>query len=314
MLRVFTALYVLLTIFAASAHAEKYNDPYGRFSVTVPPGWAAEKPNSNVNAGAPAEITLFMVGIREKKMVGLCLALLANTPDTRSMSQAEIDSKASSELTEDAWRASAKSSGFGDKIAIESSGNRQGPGHLVHYVVTTMDSKNKDGTVTKMKGKQELHMLPGVIHMVGCATDAESYDTASVDFETIFTSFTPMAGVVAQTPQPVGPSVVTLFSGADFTGVARVLTQDAPSVAALGLSGPTGSVAISGFGAWQACEGANYTGTCRALRAAETGAPGRTLKFGSLRRLPPSAAGLAGVVNLMAGRALRETKARFEAR
>lgn len=298
MFRSIGALLAGFALLAPSAFAAEdvYQDPQGRFSVGVPANWTARGVES-------PEIALIMLGANEKDLVGICLVSVANVPETKSVSQGELDEALSQALTPEFWKLSAQATGGIDVVVHSTSAREQG-GHRVHSVVMTMSVKSKEGP-QPMKGKQEVHGLPGVMHAIACVTQPETFDAALADFDAIFLSYRANRGLISQTPSG-GRSVVTLYSKPNFEGTARVLAHDVADFAALGLSAPPASVAVAGFGRWEACEGARFTGACRALSAVETATRGRALRLGSVRRIPGNdPRGAAGVASTAAGIALQ---------
>ena len=89
-------------------------------------------------------------------------------------------------------------------------------------VVATATLSDAKGEPLKIKSKQVLHPIPGSLHAVSCVAKAEVYAASESVFEEVFASFVPKgADIVAQAPAN-GPSVLTLYSGQRFDGVARV--------------------------------------------------------------------------------------------
>ncbi len=298
MFRLIGALLTCVALTAPSAYAagNEYQDSQGRFSVGVPANWVAHKTD------AP-QIAMIMAGVNGKDLVGICLVSVQDVPETRSASQSDIDEAMSQVFSPAFWEMSLKSAGASD-VVVESTSVREDGGRKIHAVVMTMSEKGKDGP-QPIKGKQEVHAVPGALHVVACVTPPDRYEAALADFDAIFLSYRPMRGLISQAPSS-GRSVLTLYSGANFEGSARVLSQDAADIAALRLSGPPASVAVTGFGRWELCEGANFTGGCRLLAAVETSTRGRALPLGSARRkLGDDPRGAAGVASTAAGIALK---------
>jgi len=280
MYRSVAALLASMAFFVAAAQAGgTYSDPQGRFSVGVPDNWIAQKPDK-------PEIALVMLGADQEKklLLGVCVFVVTEMEESRSSSQEELNATVDKIFTDDVWKQAMKEGGNGD-VTVISSGARQDNGRNVRNVVLTM-SATKDGVVTNVKAKQEVHMIPGSLHLIACITDPAVYDTAVVDFDAIFKSYAPKSGLVSQAPQS-GTSVLTFYAAPKFDGAARVLAQDTPNVPALGFDGQTASVAVSGSGKWEVCEGGNYTGACRALAASESADAGQALRIGSVRRAKP---------------------------
>jgi hypothetical protein len=298
MFRLIGALLASFALMVASAVAAEtpYRDPQGRFTVDVPANWVTNDPGVQ-------QIALLMAGIDGEKLVGICVVGVHEMAETRSASQGDIDQTLVEAFDENFWKSTFQAAG-GKDVVIESSGAREKDGRKIHQVVATMGQQTKDG-FEQAKSKQEIHAIPGIIHVIACATKVERYDTALADFDAIFNSYEPQRGLVSQAPSN-GRSVLTLYSGSNFEGTARVLAQDAPNVAKLGLAGPPASIAIAGFGQWEICEGVNFTGNCRLLAAAANSAPGQALRLGSARRqLGNDPRGAAGVVGTASGIALK---------
>ena len=285
-----------LMAFSSSAAGSEYQDPRGRFSVDVPTNWMAHKTD------AP-QIAAIMIGASGKELIGICMVSVTEVPDTKSTSQGEIDDAMGQVFTPAFWKMSLQAAGARN-VVIESTSVREHGGRKIHAVVMSMSEKGKDGPQA-MKAKQEVHTVPGAMHVIACATPPERYDTALADFDSILLSYRPMNGLISQAPSGAR-SVLTLYAKPNFEGAARVLSQDAANLAALGLGSPPASVAVAGFGQWEVCEGANFTGNCRLLAAVETSARGQGLRLGSVRRKPGNdPRGTAGVASTAAGIAIK---------
>ena len=182
MFRLIGTLLAGFAFFAPSANAANsdYLDPQGRFSVGVPADWTARGVESS-------EIALIMLGANEKDLVGICVVSVATVPETKSASQGELDEALSQALTPEFWKLSAQATG-GIDVVVDSTSAREQGGHRVHSVVMTMSIKSKEGP-QPMKGKQELHGLPGVMHAIACVTQPETFDVALADFDAIFLSY-----------------------------------------------------------------------------------------------------------------------------
>jgi hypothetical protein len=298
MFRLIGALLASFALLASSVSAadSEYQDPQGRFAVGVPADWIALKVES-------PQIAVVMMGMKDKDLVGICAVSITKVPDTKSTPQSEIDEGLDQVFTPAFWKMSFQASGASD-VVIESTSVREQGGRKVYTVVVTMSEKTKEGP-KPIKSKEEVHGTPGAMHVIACATAPDKYDTALADFDAIFNSYRPMQGLISEAPS-AGRSVMTLYAKPNFEGAARVLSHDVPDFAALGLSAPPASVAVAGFGRWEACEGANFTGACRALSAMETAARGQALRLGSVRRIQGNdPRGMAGVASTAAGITLK---------
>jgi hypothetical protein len=77
---------------------------------------------------------------------------------------------------------------------------------------------------------------------------------------------------------------LTLYAGANFRGVSRVVTQDTPDLALAGWRDKAGSMSVAGAGLWQVCDAANYAGSCRVVSSTVR----QTVAAASARRLSPA--------------------------
>jgi len=283
------ALSVFGAATAAQADTTKYHDPEGRFNLTVPTGWTAGRPTE-------PKIAAIIVPPAAETLGGACLVLVTPTPETRSVSQAEIDAAFGALFTREFWTAALQASGKLKDVTIDTVGSRDQGGHKVYFVVANVTSADA-GTEFKAKGRQELHAIPGSIQFVNCSAKVETYGSMEADFTTIFTSYEPKSGeYIASAPQSP-PTVLTLYAGR-FDGATRIVAQDVPNLPVTGWSGPTASLALAGFGQWEVCDGVNYAGTCHLLSSSTV--PTAPTRIGSVRRYlgnprdMRAAAGLAG--------------------
>jgi hypothetical protein len=152
----------------------------------------------------------------------------------------------------------------------------------------------------------ELHAIPGALQLVTCLSQIEKYELASATFEIVFNSFEPVAGeYIARAPLPA-PSVLTMYSGRDYTGTARVLSKDIANLAMSGWGNTAASLVVDGMQGWEVCEGANYTGTCRTVMAAHASETMMNMPLGSVRRIEVTN-GFAGILSTGIRRSFRET-------
>lgn len=301
MLRLVSAVlaFFALGIAGAAAEGTTYNDPNGRFSLTVPTGWTAQKPDGE-------GIAVFLTSPTDQEIGGACFVMVRDLPQTRKMKQADLDEAFGAALTEDFWKKAFAAAGVKD-VQIEDSGQKDQNGRKIYFVVATIAGTTKDGVVAKATAKQVLHVVPGSLQFVQCMTMQAMYQTMTPQFEAVFASFDPKGDqLVAQAPQ-AGPSVLTLFEGGKFDGVARVIAQDTANVPALGLNGVTASIAIAGYGQWEVCEGVNFAGNCRLVAAAASADAGREIRIGSVRRYfaPNDPMAALGVASATSGVALK---------
>lgn len=281
MLRLTTLLAasVAAVAIAIPASASQYSDPSGRFEMTVPDGWQIERP-------ASAEVLTFVMG-KEKAADGsagaVCVGIFMDIASTKSNSQAEINTAVEGQFTKEFWTNALKSTG--DKsFAVNSTGNRDKSGRRIHHVVFSAEG-NEAGKSVMAKGKMEVQFVPGSMHSVMCMTEEVTYAAYTPNFDTVFNSYEPGKNAVVASINGRPSSMLTMFSGTEFEGTARVLAQDTPDLGAAGWVVSAGSLAVDGSGVWQVCDGVNYSGTCSTVSAVQSGQNGKTLTVNSARRL-----------------------------
>ena len=265
-----------LALTAASAGA-RHTDPHGRFSVDVPAEWEAAQPESQ-------KISLIMGRKAGNDVLGVCIVVVTETPQTTGRDQAEISEAMAAMLTRDFWTATYKAQGAQD-ISVSTVGARDAAGRTVHYVTSEFTTKGQDGSSQRMKAQEEIHAVPGRTHDIGCLTRKEKFDLAKADFDAIQKSYTPQSGLIAMAPPATDRSMLTLFANAGFGGTARVVTGETPNITYVSWPQQTGSVVVHGFGEWQACEGPNFTGVCMTLSGPVSAATNEALRIGSVRPL-----------------------------
>jgi len=285
-----TALVVFGSLTAAAEGAE-YRDVDGRFTLTVPTGWSAQRPKAE-------QIAVVLTSPVQEEKGGICLVMVRDVPQTSKMSQAELDEAFAPILTEEFWKKAFEAAG-GTNVNVDKAGQQVQRGRKVYYVVATVTASDAEGHTVKATGKQVLHVVPGSMQFVNCTTMQEMYATLEPQFESIFASFEPRVNeYLVMGPGTQAPSVLTLFEGPRFNGPARVVAQDTPNVPAL--AGMAASVAIAGFGRWEVCDGVNYAGNCRIVTSAEGS---RAMRIGSVRRHaePNDVLGAAGIISALTG-------------
>lgn len=296
----------VLAALASPAHAAKsYEDSAGRFSVNLPTDWEAVQPEGN-------QVAVVMGKKQGNEVQGVCIVVITETPQTASKPQADVDVAMSGMLTKEFWQATYKAQGAQD-IVISQIGTRDVPGRKVHFVTSEFTNKGQNGSALRMKAKEEVHALPGRMHDIGCLARSEKYASISADFESVFKSYTPLSGLVAQAPTPPVGSMLTLFAKADFDGAARVVKSETPNITYVSWPILTGSVMVSGFGEWQVCEGADFSGTCTVLSGAYSPTSAQLLRIGSVRPLGhnSSLGGAASTVSTNSIRLLTEAMKQF---
>lgn len=291
MFRFFPAIAVCAAVAMTpfTAQASSYKDPAGRFTVTVPDGWDSAQPKD----AATLSIVLIKKKTDAAPYAGACVGIYSELADTKSKTQAELNSVVEGTLTPAFWRDALKGAA-GDDVKINSTSNREKDGRKINGVVFT-GSSTQNGTSYLMTGKMELHFIPGSMHSLTCMTEAQYWELASAQFDDIFKSYEPMTPALIASISSRGGSVLTMFAGHRYDGVAHVLSQDTPNLPAAGWVSTAGSLLVDGGGVWQVCDGVNYAGTCRSVSVGQSADSGKLFSVNSARRLsgPQAAASAA---------------------
>jgi hypothetical protein len=273
---ILAAAALLLAAQPASAAGSRYMDPQGRFSVNVPAEWEAAKPEGQ-------KIALVMGRQSGNELLGACIVVVTETPQTKSREQLEITQAMSAMLTREFWIATYKAQGAQD-ISVAQLGIRESSGRKVHFVHAEFTTRNEDGSTQRVKAQEEIHAVPGRTHDIGCLARKEKFSITKADFDAIQTSFTPQSGLIAQAPQPVPSETrLTLFANAGFNGMARVLKAETPNITHVSWPTESGSALVEGYGEWQVCEGPDFTGVCMTLNGPVSAAASAALRIGSVR-------------------------------
>jgi hypothetical protein len=279
MLRIISAGFVVLCLaFGANAVAlaETVRDTAHNFRVTVPSGWKSE-------ANPSDDIRLFMTSSKAEQTGGSCNVVSEAHPKSSTLTQSAIEGELDQELNDAAWLAMFKSVIFIDNVAIEKTGSERINGHKAYYVIATFDSVTPGSPIIPVKLKQYLHAIPGEVFFVTCSAAHDGYAVEEDNFNSVFASFAPLNDTVAAA-EPNGVPSLTLYAGANFGGVSRVVTQDTPDLALAGWREKAGSMSVAGPGLWQVCDGPNYAGTCRVVSSVLH----QNVKAASARRLSPA--------------------------
>ena len=191
MLHKFALGCIALIAATSAAEARQVSDPSARFSMTVPDDWTQVQIPDPIVAYAAWKNS-------QSPMNGFCVAVIVDVPETRSKSQSEIDEMLTNELTEAVWRAAYESKGLG--VVVHESGRRDANGRKVHFAFTTATVPQQGGAGIKVKGREELHALPGSSHSVTCMALEANYDAVAEELKGVLHSYVPNAGLVAQLP------------------------------------------------------------------------------------------------------------------
>ena len=156
-----------------------------------------------------------------------------------------------------------------EDATLTSSKTEVKHGRNVYVALMAIKLKDKSGAQSAdATAKEIILVVPGQFYFVTCLAPDTGYADMEGDFNIVFDSFGPASDTpVAANEQP-GVSALTLYSGAKFGGVSRVVTQDTPDLTAYGWRKTTGSVSVAGNSAWEMCSGANYSGNCRVVSGA----------------------------------------------
>lgn len=270
----------VVSLTAAPAFAESYADPEGRFSIAVPAGWQAGKP-----ASGPA--AAMVVKPDGGQVAGVCVVAVTEIPATKSMSQADIDQQFASIMTKDFWANAYKTQGAQSVEILSTSTREATGGRKVQMVSAKLTIKQANGQMAEVEAREEVHAVPGRMHDVGCLATVDKFEGVKADIGKILASYDPSGGVVASLTA-TEPSMLTLYAKANFTGVARVVRTTTSTLATVAWPNQTGSVSVAGYGEWQLCEGANFTGACTVLAGAKTAPVNGLLTIGSVRPVTTS--------------------------
>lgn len=262
---------------AAIADGKRYKDPEARFSLNLPDGWQTARPKDEEFA-----LVASSPKADDKTPSGLCLVRVRELSQTRDLPQADLDEAFGTLLTREFWEKALAAAGATD-VKIENTGTTMLNGRKTYFVVATISVSDDSGPV-QATGKQVVYVIPGSVQFVNCSAKKDFYAAMSPQFERIFASYEPKSGAyIAQADTPK-PSVVTLFAGPQFDGAARVLAQNTPNIPALG--GIAGSVMVAGAGAWEVCDGVNFSGQCRVVLANAPADQAQLTHVASIRRAP----------------------------
>jgi len=198
---------------------------------------------------------------------GVCTVFTTLNPASRAATQADIDADGDKRIDENFWLTSLKKVKMLKEVKIESHGQKMVHGHKAYFVVAVITGTVEGVGDVTLKTQQMMEAIPGQFFLLGCAAhDADDgYPLDVADFETVLNSFAPLSDAPVAMLEGQGVSSLTMYSQPRFGGVSRVVTQDAPDLAAFGWRGPTASMSVAGGGAWEVCDGANFAGTCQTV-------------------------------------------------
>jgi hypothetical protein len=287
MLRMTALTVAMLTLAASGALAREHSDVANNFRVSIPDGWTSETPISRA-------IKLKIRSPRAAETRGMCSVITKLIPETKTVSQADIDADGDKTVDEAFWLKGLKKVTAVEDVTIEAHGAKMINGHKAYFVLANITGTIPNVGPVNAKMQQMIEAIPGQLFIVTCTATIAAYAQEESDFDSVFASFAPLSDVPVASLSSPGVRSLTMYSLPQFGGVSRVFTQDTPSVGAYGWRTTTASVSIAGSGAWEVCDGANFTGRCHTITAAmPTGPNGKIFAIASARHvkaiLPPQA-------------------------
>jgi hypothetical protein len=270
---------VLTALVATNATAGDYSDTANNFRVTVPEGWVPDTPQNPL-------IKLKVFSPRVAETHGGCTVITNLEPETKASSQADIDASGEKTVDEAFWLSGLKKAKYVDDVTIETTGVKMINGHKAYVVVANLSATVPNVGPVKVKTQQMIEAIPGQFFIVTCTASDTGYAQEESDFNIVFNSFAPLSDAPVAALESNGVSSLTMYSLPRFGGVSRIVTQDAPNLAVFGWRATTASVSVAGAGAWEVCDGANYSGRCQTITAAlPTGPDGKALTIASARHV-----------------------------
>jgi hypothetical protein len=283
MLRSLVLTTALVTLAAGAANGADYSDAANNFRITIPENWTQTTPVSAV-------VNLKILSPRVEETHGVCTVIAKQVPQTRAVSQADIDADGEKTVDENFWLSHMRKAKEVKEVTAETHGVKMINGHKAYFVIVHLTGEVEGVGEVKAKTQQMIEAIPGQLFIVTCAAaDAEpGYAQEESDFNIVFNSFAPLGDVPVAMLSSPGVSSLTMYTQPRFGGVCHIVTQDAPNVAIYGWRGTAASMSIAGSGAWEVCDGANFTGRCQTITTAmPTGPDGRAFAIASARHIKP---------------------------
>ena len=263
MLRSLGLTAALLALATTWAIAAEHSDTANNFRISAPEGWTPDTP---INANIKFKI----LSPRFDQTRGVCTVFTTLNPSSRALTQADIDADGDARIDENFWLTSLKKAKSIKEVTVESHGQKMVNGHKAYFVVAQLTGTVEGVGDVSIKIQQMMEAIPGQFFLVGCAARNadDGYPVEESDFTSVLHSFAPLSDAPVASLSVPGVSSLTMYSQPRFGGVSRVVTQDAPDLAAFGWRGPTASMSVADTGAWEVCDGANYTGRCAVVSGA----------------------------------------------
>jgi hypothetical protein len=178
-----------------------YRDPAGHYEVEVPDGWTTE-----VEGGVEREVTL-RAPKEGDDVGGMCSIAATDSPEFVGLTQSQVDAEMAKIYTPEFWADIGSSRSKDYSTRLESSGSVTQKGRAVHYAVLLI-SAAKENSVGPVRLKMVYLGVPGVLHGVVCASRAATYASYEPQFESIFASYEPKAGLTASLPRASGTAAL----------------------------------------------------------------------------------------------------------
>ncbi|MBI1210317.1 MAG: hypothetical protein GC190_02545 [Alphaproteobacteria bacterium] len=259
-------LSIALSVAGAAAAAAETREVDNLFRFEMPTGWHDQ-------AVPVSQMKLLIASPRVAETGGRCTVVVEDMPELQSADQDALDAAGEQTFTDEFWHTEL---GKLPNATIEATGKRRQGGRLVQSVRLSADFPGADGAPVRVSEQQDVHLVPGRMLLVTCAARVSGVAREEDDFKTIMTSFEPIVETPTAALQPNAVPSLTLYDGVQFSGVSRVVTQDTSDLARFGWTRPTASLSIAGGGAWQVCDGTNFTGRCLTLRGSASSLPAFT--------------------------------------
>jgi len=285
---------VLVALTASVAAAADYSDTTNNFRLTVPDDWTQGVPKN-------AAVRYQILSPRVDTTRGNCTVIANLMPETRGISQADLDAMGEKTFDEKFFLDGMKTAQYVTEATVSSTGGKMVNGHRAYFVVGDLTANIPNDGIVKARTQQMIELIPGQIFIVTCTASDVGYATEEGDFNTVFNSFAPLSDAPVASLSVPGVSSLTMYTAPRFGGVSRVVTQDAPNLAVFGWRSTTASVSIAGSGAWEVCDGADFTGRCQMITTTlATGPDGKGFTIASARHVKAILPAQSGPVDMRA--------------
>lgn len=304
---ILSAAVLALTMGSVASAAEpattSYTDAEANFQLTMPDGWKTQK-----GAGT---VKLMMMKAVDRQNLGICIVVTQMHAETKGTTQAQLDAQFAPLIDEKFWQFIITMSPGLEDAEVKTSRTDVRNGRNVYTAVMAIKLKGKTSAETiDATAKEIMLVIPGQFYFVTCVAPDTGYATMEPEFDVVLNSFGPVSDAKVAALETPGVSALTLYSGAQFGGVSRVVTQDTPDLTTFGWSKPAGSVSVSGTAPWEMCSGANYSGECRVVSGSFASSLSKGGSVLSARRVQASGPTLVRALQSDAAQALTEAVAR----